>query len=1119
MARRVVADRGGPLNLKQMFFSKVRRFGLTLLAIALVSALNVEESGTTSLSRATGSNRPSSGDIAANNNLPLVAELKNPPQELTSKYPSGSPNDNQIAAGKAFSEAEQLIKDQRAESSRAAIEKFKESLPMWRVAGNRAQEALTLKRIGDVYQPLGEYQNALTFYNQARSLNQAAGDRKSEGETLNDIGYVYLNLGENQRALVSINRALELSQATNNQRGIARALNNLGEIYYGLGKLQDSLGYFDKALRLWRDLNDPAGQALGLLNSGISYSDLGQVREAFSLYQQAISLWESTHDRRGEAITLTAIGRLYSRIGESQEALDFFQRAWDLIEPIGDLVWEAGVLNGMAYIYDGLGESKRALEYYDRSLVLFRTAQQRSGEATTLGEIGRVYFASGDNTKALQHHELALSIFKTIGDRRMVIAELKELGKIHDAKGDKQKALGYYELARTSYRNEKDRRGEAVTLNLAGRIYAGWGRKPTAMKCFTQALLLSQKAEYPIGEATALNNLARLERDSGNLIAARERSEEALRITEALREKVNSPDLRTSYFASVRQQHEFYIDLLMQMHRDRPAEGFDVAAFDASERARARSLLETLTLARIGVRGQTDPALLERERKLNAQFSELAKRRTNSAAKDSAGATALAKETDELVWQLREVEAQIRASSTSHMMVQPTRPLDLRSIQQRVLDDDSVLLEYVLGEERSYLWAVTRTEVSSYELPARAQIEVAARQFRELLTANQARANETFQQQQARIREADAQLPAAAAALSELLIAPVQTRLGTKRLLIVPDGVLQFIPFQALTVPSAIAGERIPLLIDHEIVYEPSASALALVLQDRPPRDTGKTVAVFADPVFEPDDQRVRAGGNTNSSRPPASDAPGAFRDLELSDERVRSLPASREEAEAILSRVPWGTGLKALGFDASRAAVTKPELSQYPIVHFATHGVVNYEHPELSGLILSLVDQNGRPQEGHLRLHDIYNLKLSANLVVLSACDTGLGKEIKGEGLISLTRAFMYAGSSSVAASLWKVDDDSTAELMKYFYRGMFRDGLTPAAALRQAQIEMWQHKRWHAPYHWAAFVIQGRYDQTEKFAPSTSRAQTLVTASGLFSGLLLAACLFFRRRRTRIV
>jgi CHAT domain-containing protein len=171
------------------------------------------------------------------------------------------------------------------------------------------------------------------------------------------------------------------------------------------------------------------------------------------------------------------------------------------------------------------------------------------------------------------------------------------------------------------------------------------------------------------------------------------------------------------------------------------------------------------------------------------------------------------------------------------------------------------------------------------------------------------------------------------------------------------------------------------------------------------------------------------------------------------------------------------GAGLKAVDFDANRATATNTDLSQYRIVHFATHGLLNSQHPELSGVVLSLLDEQAQPQDGFLRAHEIYNLNLPAELVVLSGCKTGLGKEIKGEGLVGLTRGFMYAGAARVVVSLWDVNDVATAELMKRFYQKMLAEGQRPAAALRAAQVAMWKEKRWQAPYYWAAFVLQGEW------------------------------------------
>ncbi len=284
--------------------------------------------------------------------------------------------------------------------------------------------------------------------------------------------------------------------------------------------------------------------------------------------------------------------------------------------------------------------------------------------------------------------------------------------------------------------------------------------------------------------------------------------------------------------------------------------------------------------------------------------------------------------------------------------------------------------------------------------------------------------------------------------------------------------------------------------MDHEIVNLPSASALVLIRREAAGRRTApKTLAVLADPVFEAGDPRLAAARKKASpngliaSVRSSESSSAALLPSELA-RSVRSFQSNRsgrdgfdrlafsnEEAEFITMLAPKSSTLKATGFEANRQLASSGELSRYRIVHFATHGLINSEYPELSGLVLSLVDENGKPQDGFLRMSEIFNLRLPADLVVLSACQTALGKEIKGEGLVGLTRGFMYAGAERVVASLWQVDDQATAQLMRHFYRGMLKDGLRPAAALRAAQIEMSRISRWSSPYYWAGFVIQGEW------------------------------------------
>jgi CHAT domain-containing protein len=236
---------------------------------------------------------------------------------------------------------------------------------------------------------------------------------------------------------------------------------------------------------------------------------------------------------------------------------------------------------------------------------------------------------------------------------------------------------------------------------------------------------------------------------------------------------------------------------------------------------------------------------------------------------------------------------------------------------------------------------------------------------------------------------------------------------------------------------------------------------------------------VLADPVFHQNDPRISPPGESGAKRVDvasvATDVERSAAESGLAD--FLRLRFSRYEAEQIIRLAAERKQLKALDFAASRATATSDELGQYSIIHFATHGLINNQHPELSGIVLSLVNERGQPQNGFLRLHEIYNLRLGADLVVLSACQTALGKEVRGEGLVGVTRGFMYAGAPRVVASLWRIDDRAAAELMKRFYEEMLGGGQRPVAALRAAQISLWKQKRWESPYYWAAFTLQGEW------------------------------------------
>ncbi|MEP0802566.1 MULTISPECIES: CHAT domain-containing protein [Cyanophyceae] len=1048
------------------------------------------------------------------------------------------------AAERAFQEGVQLREQATAESLRQAITKFEEALPLYRAVGDSQSEAVTLNNIGYIYDALGEKQKALDFYSQSLPLSRATGDKAVEAVTLNNIGLVYDRLGEKQKALDFYNQSLPLSRATRHKAGEALTLNNIGAVYNALGENQKALDFYNQSLPLSRTTGDKAGEASTLNNIGAVYDALGEKQKALDFYNQSLPLSRATRDKVGEARTLSNIGGVYNALGEKQKALDFYNQSLPLSRTTGDKAGEASTLNNIGLVYDALGEKQKALDFYNQSLPLSRATRHKAGEALTLNNIGAVYNDLGEKQKALDFYNQSLSLRRATRNKAGEAVTLNNIGAVYSALGEKQKALDFYNQSLSLRRATSDKAGEAVTLNNIGRVYSALGEKQKALDFYNQSLPLSratgdktqeavtlnniggvyndlgenQKAldfynqSLPLSratgdktqEATTLYNVAYLERNRGNLNEAFIQMEAAIEIFEKLRTNVASQQLRASYFALVQNYYKFYIDLLMQLHKQQPSKGFDALALNASERAKARNLLELLTEANVNIRSRGDSELIKQERTLQQQLNAAEQSRVKllEGSYNNKQLAEIKQQIESLLTELDRVQAEIRVKNPAYAAIsQPGAfTLNLQQIQQQVLDDNTLLLEYSLGEERSYLWAVTKTNITSYELPKRADIEAAAKEFYNQLKSETGSLESGMK-------------------LSQILLSPVANQLSNKRLLIVSDGALQSIPFAALPIPrpeinlransesplkrtnskSPVGFNRLgllardlnpwrvtgtnqstsptPLLVQNEIVSLPSASTLGVLrsqLKGRAP--AAKTVAVLADPIFTSDDKRLTSQPQPSNTTI-ASDAKRSAEEACRTSDLER-LEYSSKEAEQILKLVPASQYLQALGSKASHATATSPDLAQYRMVHFATHGCVNEDQPQLSGLVLSLFDDKGNPtNNGFLRLHDIYNLNLPAELVVLSACQTGLGKDVKGEGLIGLTRGFMYAGAKRVAVSLWRVNDTATSKLMEKYYQQMLDKGLNPVAALRAAQIEMWQTEQWNAPYYWAAFVVQGEW------------------------------------------
>jgi CHAT domain-containing protein/tetratricopeptide (TPR) repeat protein len=995
-----------------------------------------------------------------------------------------------------FAEAEALRLRYEKEAARQAIARYREAQEAWKRKGDARDAARAGQRIGATYGQLGSLRESLQGYLAALSLAEGSADRLLESDLRSDVGLAQSPAADREEGLEEALRqcqmALTMARRLGGTREEAKALNCLGEVEYHRGNLQPALEFYREAEPLWDRLGDQRGQAETLFFEGWVYSDLSRFDRAQACFDRARSLWTSLGDRRGEAMALVADGRLRQRRGEYQEALNRFEEALALLQPMGDAVWEGVSLTGKGTVYLYLADTGPALRYWERALELYEAAGLKNPSADVLLSLGATYLASGDDAKALDRSERALVLARELGNRRWESFALRYIGVVYLFRHLPTPARQYFERSLEIQRSLGDPRLEAQTRADMGEAHELLGEHNLARRCFTDALALGRASGDRVGEARGLFGLGRASIGLNDLDAARRYIERSLNVVESLRTEVESRDLRASYFASVQQYHQSHMDVLMQLHKMHPREGLAAAAFEASERARARSLLDSLTEAGVDLRQGVDPDLLRREQVLKRAFADWAERRRRSSGGPGpdADAAASAGEYRDLEQRYDQVQAEIRSKSPRYAALARPQPLGLTDVQRQVLDAETLLLEYALGEERSYLWAISSRDQASYELAPRAEIERTAQSVYDRLTARLAMTEDQRDRRQ-RVAQADAEYWREAGRLSEMLLGPVANKMVGKRILVVADGALQYLPFAALPVPGS-RDRPVPMVVEHEVVSLPSASVLAALRREtRGRKPPGKAVAVLADPVFEPDDPRLRArsdaagrSGRQASRKGGSAAAPVAPSRADgnlAASPGTLSLPrlaATRLEADAVVAAAPEAMTLRAIGFDANRATAMSSDLAQYRIVHFATHGVLDNENPGLSGIILSMFDEQGRELDGFLSLHEIYNLKLPVELVVLSACNTALGKQVKGEGLVGVVRGFMYAGAKRVVASLWKVDDEATGELMSRFYQEMLKRNRSPAAALRQAQLAMWRQEPWRPPFYWAAFVLQGEWE-----------------------------------------
>jgi CHAT domain-containing protein len=826
---------------------------------------------------------------------------------------------------------------------------------------------------------------------------------------------------------------------------------------------EEAMMRWTAALATWRELEETALEGEVLARMAWQHYNAREEQASADLYRQAADVFARAGNPRWEAISRNGLSANLLPLGESEEAFRQSTAALRLAHQAGDPINQAKALHGLGQALRHQAELQSALDHYRRALALWpqndrilrpatlhqlgvlqarflhderrgreRLLQSRAAwgpepdqqrlKATTSSQLGRIAYEQGQPAEARRYFEEALQLRGETGRCASAVIRAR-LALALEAQGARAEADARLAEALEAVGTATCLRSEPTVHLLSGDLAEKRGDHAKALASFRRCDELFARLSDRMGRADSLAGIARAARSLGSLPEAREASRQALGIVEGVRPTVLNEELRTSFFSGAQSWFDTHIDLLLEMDNAEDTE----EAWATAERARARALGDLLVEAGTGLRRTAPPGLLERERTLQRQLNDLESQRLKANESKLEKLRPLQAAIDPLVAELEALRGEIRRSSPRYASLIRPEPFSPAEARRELLDDDTVLLEYRLGEAASTVWAVTREGVTAARLPSRRKIEPLALEAAARL----------------RSLEWPGENPPVLCELSRILLAPVAASLGHRRLAVVADGALEILPFAALPVPTdPVACARASFLGDtHEIVSLPSAAALLM-------------------------QRRLLAG------RPPA---PGWLAVVDPIQEPGRALPGAAAEAAAIQTGLPAGKVYKATGPAASRNTVRSGALRDFRIVHFATHGILNTEQPLLSSLALS---------GANLPAHEIYGLDLPAELVVLSACDTGLGREVPGEGLVSgLPRAFLYAGAARVLVTLWPVEDRSTRDLLIAFYRGLLGQGLPPAQALQEAQRKLRRAGR--RPYQWAGFVLLGDWRPLPPFIP----------------------------------
>jgi CHAT domain-containing protein/tetratricopeptide (TPR) repeat protein len=994
-------------------------------------------------------------------------------------------NDSLIWIGRSLAAA---ARESHGEGTREGAAR---AIQLWSQAGTflaraqaRSEEAATLVSIALVHQKSGRPDSALAYYRQALSIQRSVGDRSGEAVTLNNLATLHHELGRPDSALAYHARVLPIRRAVGDRLGEAVTLSNIGVVHSNLGRRDSALAYYAQALPIRRAVGDRVGEATTLLNMAIVHHDIGRPDSALAYYTQALTIQRAIGDRRLESAIIHSIAKVHHDLSRPDSALAYYAQALRMRRTAGDRQGEAETLASIGAVHAGLGAPDSAHRYYAQSLLIVRAVGARPLEAATLHNIANLHHDVGRPDSALSYYARALAIKREIGDRAGEATTLNGIGAVHDGLGRPDSALTYYARALAIQREVGDRAGEATTLSNIGNVHADLSGPDSALVYLAQALPIRRAVGDRSGEATTLVNIGAVHVDLGRpdsaLVyfthalaiqqAAGDRPAEAATLNNigAVHGRLGRPDSSLAYYARALPIRRAVGDRageaatlsntahLYQWGMSQPRPRVAIAYFDSAAAALAAIATHAggdqnrLSFAEQGVHVFRDWSL-----------AWLSLARDEGGREARLGALAAAER-----GRAQAMLDLMRRSGGGANLAPPTTGADLaaegEALVLGITHDGTTALSYLVTRDTLIAWLmlsggvvhVFRTAVSEQLLSQK--VAVLRRGLGADSAAVRARVGigdvadleETSRGLGVGIDAASATAEAAAKQLSEWLLPPELRALlpDSGSLLVLPHGPLNLIPFAALPVD----GDAEPLGSRYALRYSPSLATLTAVEQQ---------------PARSSEQLRANALVVGNPRMPAVRTYTGEAIAL-----------ASLTGAEIEGRRVAEQMGAPLLTGDAATEATVKGWLPSATLVHLATHGYAYSSEARARDSFIALAPTT--EEDGMLTVGEVLDdlPALSAELVVLSACQTGLGDLKQAEGTVGLQRAFLAKGARSVLVSLWSVSDEATTQLMKSFYTHWV-GGASKAEALRRAQGEVRGEpgSRFHHPRFWAAFQLVG--------------------------------------------